>query len=108
MESHKAKPVEEGATESHVRIGEQQLKAFHMLSRYAKLSLEEQCLRMISNGLQNKTRYECCKIYPKKWSKKRKGADNHRICWGIWHSSDRSLFENKKEDPKIMVAKQRL
>ncbi|KAH9716524.1 TPR REGION domain-containing protein [Citrus sinensis] len=90
------------------RIGEQQLKAFHMLSRYAKLSLEEQCLRMISNGLQNKTRYECCKIYPKKWSKKRKGADNHRICWGIWHSSDRSLFENKKEDPKIMVAKQRL
>ncbi|KAH9716533.1 TPR REGION domain-containing protein [Citrus sinensis] len=106
--SHKAKPVEEGATESHVRIGEQQLKAFHMLSRYAKLSLEEQCLRMISNGLQNKTRYECCKIYPKKWSKKRKGADNHRICWGIWHSSDRSLFENKKEDPKIMVAKQRL
>ncbi|KAH9716530.1 TPR REGION domain-containing protein [Citrus sinensis] len=108
VESHKAKPVEEGATESHVRIGEQQLKAFHMLSRYAKLSLEEQCLRMISNGLQNKTRYECCKIYPKKWSKKRKGADNHRICWGIWHSSDRSLFENKKEDPKIMVAKQRL
>ncbi|KAH9668100.1 TPR REGION domain-containing protein [Citrus sinensis] len=37
--SRKTNPVEEGATESHVRIGEQQLKAFHMLSRYAKLSL---------------------------------------------------------------------
>ncbi|KAH9668099.1 TPR REGION domain-containing protein [Citrus sinensis] len=39
VESRKTNPVEEGATESHVRIGEQQLKAFHMLSRYAKLSL---------------------------------------------------------------------
>lgn len=88
--------MEEGATESHVRIVEQQLKAFHMFADDIKWLAKQDTLRMPQD------------LSKKKRSKKRKGADNHRICWGIWRSRHRCLFENKKEDPKIIVAKRRL